>query len=64
VPLACNVRFGKPLLRGKEESEEDFVARARDAVIALARENPGRGVMFKPSESQEVRTERPADGAA
>ncbi|MGL4575294.1 MAG: lysophospholipid acyltransferase family protein [Burkholderiaceae bacterium] len=65
VPLACNVRFGKPLHRGKEESEEDFVERARQAVVSLAQDNPGRAVVpFKPGESQEVRTERAADGTA
>jgi 1-acyl-sn-glycerol-3-phosphate acyltransferase len=64
VPLACNVRFGKPMQRDTEESEEAFVERARNAVIALARENSSRTVDYKPSESQEVQVGRGLDGTA
>ena len=36
VPLVCTVRFGPPLERIDGESREDFLERARRAVIALA----------------------------
>jgi 1-acyl-sn-glycerol-3-phosphate acyltransferase len=36
VPFACNVRFGAPIKRGADESEELFLERARGAVVALA----------------------------
>ena len=36
VPLACGVRFGAPLPRQADESKEEFVQRARAAVVALA----------------------------
>jgi 1-acyl-sn-glycerol-3-phosphate acyltransferase len=36
VPVVCTVRFGAPLARLTDESREAFLARARDAVIALA----------------------------
>ena len=36
VPLACSVRFGAPLPRQADETKEDFVQRARAAVVALA----------------------------
>jgi 1-acyl-sn-glycerol-3-phosphate acyltransferase len=36
VPVVCTVRFGAPLARLTDESREAFLARARDAVVALA----------------------------
>jgi 1-acyl-sn-glycerol-3-phosphate acyltransferase len=36
VPVVCTVRFGTPLARLADESREAFLARARDAVLALA----------------------------
>ena len=36
VPLICTVRFGAPLARIEAETREAFLARARDAVVALA----------------------------
>jgi len=36
VPLICTVRFGTPVARISDESKEAFLARARDAVVALA----------------------------
>lgn len=36
VPVVCTVRFGTPLALGPDEPKEAFLARARDAVIALA----------------------------
>lgn len=36
VPLICTVRFGAPLARIEGESKDDFLRRARAAVIALA----------------------------
>jgi 1-acyl-sn-glycerol-3-phosphate acyltransferase len=35
VPVVCTVRFGAPLARLAQETKEAFLARARDAVIAL-----------------------------
>ncbi|HTV79725.1 MAG TPA: lysophospholipid acyltransferase family protein [Steroidobacteraceae bacterium] len=35
IPITCTVRFGAPLAVGAAESREDFLARARAAVIAL-----------------------------
>jgi hypothetical protein len=35
IPITCTVRFGTPLQLGAEESREDFLARARNEVIAL-----------------------------
>jgi 1-acyl-sn-glycerol-3-phosphate acyltransferase len=35
VPMVCTVRFGAPLARIDAESREDFLERARAAVIAL-----------------------------
>jgi 1-acyl-sn-glycerol-3-phosphate acyltransferase len=64
VPLACNVRFGKPMHRAADEDEEVFVERARNAVIALARENPGRTVDYKSTESQAVRVGSDLSGPA
>jgi 1-acyl-sn-glycerol-3-phosphate acyltransferase len=36
VPLICTVRFGAPLERRAGESKDDFLERARNAVIGLA----------------------------
>jgi len=36
VPVVCTVRFGAPLARLPDEAKDAFLARARDAVIALA----------------------------
>jgi 1-acyl-sn-glycerol-3-phosphate acyltransferase len=36
IPITCTVRFGTPLSLRQGESKEDFLARARDAVIGLA----------------------------
>jgi 1-acyl-sn-glycerol-3-phosphate acyltransferase len=36
VPLICTVRFGTPLARIEGEAKDDFLRRARAAVIALA----------------------------
>jgi 1-acyl-sn-glycerol-3-phosphate acyltransferase len=36
VPMVCTVRFGAPLPRRDGESREDFLERARAAVIALS----------------------------
>jgi hypothetical protein len=36
VPVVCTVRFGTPLALVPDESRDAFLARARDAVIALA----------------------------
>lgn len=41
VPVVCTVRFGAPLMRAAEEPRDAFLARARDAVIALADRSPG-----------------------
>ncbi|HET9474062.1 MAG TPA: hypothetical protein VFO82_09220, partial [Steroidobacteraceae bacterium] len=35
VPMVCTVRFGAPLTRIAAESREEFLERARAAVIAL-----------------------------
>jgi 1-acyl-sn-glycerol-3-phosphate acyltransferase len=40
VPIVCTVRFGAPLERRAEEAKEVFLARARDAVLALADGRP------------------------
>jgi 1-acyl-sn-glycerol-3-phosphate acyltransferase len=36
VPMVCTVRFGAPLVRIAAENRDDFLARARDAVIGLS----------------------------
>ena len=36
VPMVCTVRFGAPLARIAEEPRDDFLVRARDAVIGLS----------------------------
>jgi len=36
VPLVCTVRFGAPLARLPSEARDDFLQRARAAVVALA----------------------------
>jgi hypothetical protein len=38
--VVCTVRFGAPLARTRDEPKEAFLARARDAVIALADRSP------------------------
>ena len=40
VPMVCTVRFGAPLPRREGESREDFLERARAAVIALSESRP------------------------
>lgn len=40
VPVVCTVRFGAPVERVTDEPKETFLARARDAVIALADRRP------------------------
>lgn len=40
VPLLCTVRFGAPLHLEPDEARDDFLARARDALLALAEEEP------------------------
>jgi len=39
VPMVCTVRFGAALTRVEAESRDDFLVRARDAVIALSDKN-------------------------
>lgn len=36
VPIICTVRFGAPVALAENESKEQFLSRARNAVIALA----------------------------
>jgi hypothetical protein len=36
VPIICTVRFGAALALSEGESKEQFLSRARNAVIALA----------------------------
>ncbi|SOC08657.1 1-acyl-sn-glycerol-3-phosphate acyltransferase [Rhodobacter sp. JA431] len=36
VPLLCTVSFGEPMRPGADETKEDFMARARAALLALA----------------------------
>jgi len=36
VPLTCSVRFGAPLERRADEAKEDFLERARAAIVVLA----------------------------
>jgi len=36
VPLICTVRFGAPLTQDPSEDREEFLARARNALLALA----------------------------
>ncbi len=36
VPTVCSVRFGKPLAHSPEDTKEDFLDRARNAIIELA----------------------------
>ena len=36
VPLLCSLTFGAPLCVGSDESKDDFLARARDALLSLA----------------------------
>jgi 1-acyl-sn-glycerol-3-phosphate acyltransferase len=39
VPMVCTVRFGTPLGRITGEGRDEFLARARDAVIALSNQD-------------------------
>jgi 1-acyl-sn-glycerol-3-phosphate acyltransferase len=41
VPMVCTVRFGTPLARQADEPKDEFLERARSAVIALADGSPG-----------------------
>jgi hypothetical protein len=36
VPLICTARFGAPLTRDPSEDREQFLARARNALLGLA----------------------------
>ena len=36
VPLLCSLTFGAPLGVGADENKDDFLARARDALLSLA----------------------------
>jgi 1-acyl-sn-glycerol-3-phosphate acyltransferase len=36
IPITCTVRFGEPMTLAQNESKEDFLIRARGAVIRLA----------------------------
>lgn len=36
LPLICRARFGEPIRAGAEESKNDFIERARQAVVDLA----------------------------
>ncbi|WP_095110119.1 1-acyl-sn-glycerol-3-phosphate acyltransferase [Pseudomonas sp. Irchel 3E20] len=38
LPLLCTLSFGAPLALGEDESKEQFLARSRDALLALAPE--------------------------
>jgi 1-acyl-sn-glycerol-3-phosphate acyltransferase len=40
VPIVCTVRFGAPIALVPDEAKDAFLARARDAVIALADRRP------------------------
>lgn len=39
VPLACTVRFGEPMALGADEDKAAFLARAREAMLALRPEH-------------------------
>ena len=41
VPMVCTVRFGAPLNRHDSEARDEFLERARAAVIALGDASPG-----------------------
>lgn len=41
VPMVCTVRFGAPLKRLDSEVRDEFLERARNAVIALSDASPG-----------------------
>jgi 1-acyl-sn-glycerol-3-phosphate acyltransferase len=43
VPLLCTARFGAPLHVQDEETKADFLARARDALVALSGRQPPPG---------------------
>jgi 1-acyl-sn-glycerol-3-phosphate acyltransferase len=36
IPMTCTVRFGAPMMLAESETKESFLARTREAVIALA----------------------------
>ena len=36
VPTVCSIRFGAPLEHSPEDLKEDFLERARNAIISLA----------------------------
>ena len=38
LPLLCTLNFGAPLPVGEDENKDDYLARARDALLALAPE--------------------------
>jgi 1-acyl-sn-glycerol-3-phosphate acyltransferase len=40
LPLLCTTTFGEPLRLRDHESKDDFLVRARDALLALAQEPP------------------------
>ena len=40
VPITCTARFGAPISLEPGEERLDFLARAREAVVALARPTP------------------------
>jgi 1-acyl-sn-glycerol-3-phosphate acyltransferase len=42
IPITCSVRFGAPMSVHEGESKEDFLARAREAMIALAGAGTGK----------------------
>ncbi|MBX7228114.1 MAG: 1-acyl-sn-glycerol-3-phosphate acyltransferase [Burkholderiaceae bacterium] len=52
VPLACNIRFGAPMQRRSDESEEAFAIRARDAVISLSQDESSTRLPFKAGKFQ------------
>jgi 1-acyl-sn-glycerol-3-phosphate acyltransferase len=41
VPVTCTVRFGAPLSLAADEPKDEFLRRAREAVIALSGKAPG-----------------------
>ncbi len=53
VPLACSVRFGKPVKRDPDEAEDVFAARAREAVIDLSHDESGPLSRYVPNATQD-----------
>jgi 1-acyl-sn-glycerol-3-phosphate acyltransferase len=47
VPLLCTARFGAPLHVGDGETKADFLARARDALVALSCGQPAPSTVSK-----------------